>query len=340
MVTYRGYRTSVLYDEETSYGVGAVPATAIKGKISTFTITQNNSLIRTVGLGEGRNETFVGWGNYEGTWSMEYELASFEFLQFAVGAMAGTGEAVTPYYLEEKSYMNYTAGADSGLKTFGVYVGSDDKSGGTHNRDSLVGCCINTVGLTLNVGETLKCSVEGFFRTVVSSDTTTAATADSTAPWIFAQGAFKWNGSAVARVTSANITINNNFVAEVGRQLGSRFVEAAEPGLRKYDWTITVKMTDTIATTLRDNFYGIVNTPSTGVLSAEPTLYAIILNLSEGAGAGDRNAQILLSDCSINDISKPISISDNIVELTINGAAKIGTTLTVNKPIKWWTVPA
>jgi len=342
MVTYRGYKTVVVYDEETGYGTGATPATAIKGKISTLTINKSNSLIRTVGLGEGRNETFVGFGNFEGTWSAEYEVGAFDFLQFGIGSMAGAGTAIAPYYLQEEDFMDYTAGADEGLKSFGLIVNGLDISGGTHNKDELSGCIINTMGFNLTLGATLKCSLEGFYKTVTSSTAVTAFTADTTKPWIFAQGAFKWNTSAVGRVTSATININNNFDPEVGRELGSRFVAAAEPGLRKYDWTITVKMTDTVATTLRDHFYGQADSPSQGVASAEPTLYALILDFSEGATTGLRNAEILLSDCSINDISKPINIGDNLVELTINGAAKKGTTETTdttNRPIKWWTVP-
>jgi hypothetical protein len=98
-------------------------------------------------------------------------------------------------------------------------------------------------------------------------------------------------------------------------------------------------MTDTIATTLRDAFYAQSNSPSDGIVSAEPTFYDVIFGFSEGGTTGLRNAQILLSDCAVNDISKPISIGDNIVELTINGTAKKGTNDTVNKPIKWWEVP-
>jgi len=339
MVTYRGYKTVVVYDEETAYGTGATPATAIKGKLTTVSINKSNTLIRTLGLGEGRNETFQGFGNFEGTWSAEYELAAFDFLQFGVGSLDGLGTAVAPYYLQEEEFMDYTAGADSGMKSFGLVVASLDIGGGTHDKETISGAIINSIGLTLNVGETLKCSLEGFYKTVVSATTTQAFTPDTTKPWIFAQGDFKWNGSAVARVTSAAININNNFDPEVGRQIGSRFVTAAEPGLRKYDWTITVKMTDVVATTLRDHFYGQADEPDDGILSAEPTQYAIILDLSEGVASGNRNANILLSDCTINDISKPINIGDNIVELTINGAAKRGTTDTTNRPIKWWTVP-
>jgi len=338
ITSYRGYKTVVVYDEETSYGAGSTPATVIKGKLSTFSINKNNTLIRTVGLGEGRNETFVALGNFEGSWSAEYELAAFDFLQYGIGAMAGTGTAIDPYYLEEKDYIDYTAGADSGMKSFGLTVNSLDPT--TSDNELLSGCIINTIGLTLALGSTLKCSVEGFYKTVTNSTDTTAYTSDTTKPWIFAQGAFNWNGNNVARVTSAAITINNNFDAEVGRELGSRFVEAAEPGLRKYDWTVTLKMTDTIATTIRSAFYGDAvsspNSPAAGHASAEPDFYELILDLSEGGIAGDRNAQILLSDNSINDISKPISIGDNIVELTINGTAKKGKTDTSNRPIKWW----
>ena len=267
---------------------------------------------------------------------MEYELAAWDFLQFGIGPVSGSGTAVAPYYLEEADFPGYSGTV---LKSFGMEVSSNDV-GGTDDVETLTGCIINTMGFTLAVGSTLKCSLAGFASTVVSSASGSSYTADTTKLWIFAQGEFKWNGTAVGRVTSATININNNFDPEVGRAIGSRFVTAAEPGLRKYDWTITVKMTDTIATTLRDHFYGQANSPNLGVASAEPTFYAIILNLSEGSTSGLRNAQILLSNCSINDISKPVNIGDNIVELTINGAAKSGTTDTVNKPIKWWTVPA
>ncbi len=335
MVTYRGYKTHVIYDDETSYGVGATPATAIEGRISQVTLNKVNNLIRTVGLGEGRNETFVGFGNFEVTWNMDIELGGFNFLQYAIGPRSGTGTAVAPYYLEESDYMGY---AGSAMLSFGMEVGSAD-TGSTDDEDTLSGCVIDKIGFSLTLGATLKCNIEGYAKTVESSTTSSAFTADTTKPWIFAQGNFKWNGSAVGRVTSIAINMTNGFDPEVGRELGSRTPAAMEMGLRKYDWVATVKMTDTIATTMRDAFYGQADSPSDGIADAEPTFYDIILELSEGSSSGDRNAQILLSDASINDISKPINIGDNIVELTINGAAKKGTTDTTNRPIKWWDVP-
>lgn len=340
MVTYRGYKTVVVYADETGYGTGGTADTVIKGKIQTLTINKNNTLQRMVGMGEGRDEVFVGWGNFEGTWSMEYEIAGFDFLRYAIGSMHGSGTAVAPYYLQAQEFMDYSSGLDKGLKSFQLVVNSLDKDGGTHDKETLSGCIINTVGLSMNVGATLRCSLEGFFRTTVNATSTTSFTADTTKPWIFAQGKFKWDNEAIARVTSATINIINNFEPEVGRELGSRFVQAAEPGLRKYDWTITVKMTDTIATSLRDHFYGKANGPDTGVGDAEPSFYDLELELSEGSTAGDRNGRIILEGGSINDISKPINIGENIVELTINGAAKKGKVDTTSRPIKWWTIPA
>ena len=335
VTTYRGYKTVVVYADETAYGTGGTASTAIKGKIQSVTINKNNNLNRTLGLGEGRNETFHGWGNFEGTWTMEYEVAGFEFLRYLIGALDGDGEPGTPYFLVEKDLMNYDSGEDNGLKSFQMIVNSLDTNS-TSDKETLSGCIINTAGFQLNLGETLKCSLEGFFKKPLNDVTTTAFTADTTKPWIFSQGTFKWNNEPVARVTSAAININNNFDPEVGRELGSRFVEAAEPGLRKYDFTITVKMTSAVATTLRDHFYGKANSPDEGVSSAEPTLYGLKLELSEGSTTGDRNAVITLADCSLMDISKPINIGENIVELTINGAAKKGETTTNNRPIRWW----
>ena len=107
MVTYRGYKTSVQYGTETAYGTGATTSVAIEGKIQTATVNSTNNLIRLNGLGEGRNETFVGFGNFECTWSMEIELASFNFLQYAIGPRSGSGTAIAPYYLEEADFRGY-----------------------------------------------------------------------------------------------------------------------------------------------------------------------------------------------------------------------------------------
>jgi Phage tail tube protein len=328
-----------LWDHETSYGAGGTPDKALEGKITSFSSNKVNNLIRTSGLGDGRNETFQGFGNFDVNFSIEMEVASFDFFQFLIGStdggVGGSGTVVAPYFLAEADYRGYT-GSGQELMSFVMEVAS---IGSTNNTDTFAGCVINSVGFNLEVGQTLKASIEGFARSPTSSTSASAFTANDTQLWIFAQGQFNWNGSNVARVQSAAINMTNNYDPEQGRALGSRFVQDMEPGLRKYDWTISVVMTDTVATTLRDHFYGQANSPHLGVITSEPTAYELALNLSQGATSGLRNAQFLISNNRINDISKPINIGDNLVVLSINGCGEKGTTDTLNKPIKYWTVP-
>lgn len=335
MVTYRGYQTKVAYKAETVFGTSVTVDTSIKGKIQSVTINQTNNLIRVAALGEGRNEVFVGWGNYDCTWSMEYNPTAFDFLEFGIGIKAGSGTTAAPYSLAESEFRSATLG----MKTCTIEVDGKDISGGTFNVDTMTSAVINTIGLTMELNQALRCTLEGFAQKVVSKATVgQSIVADTALLWIFSQGAFKWNGSAVGRVQSGSININNNYDPDVGREIGSRFAEEFEPGLRKYDWTCVVKMTSTVATTLRDHFYGQADSPHLGISEAEPTFYDLVFNFAEGAASSDRIAQILLSDCAVNDISKPVNIGDNLVEVTINGTAKKGTTDSSNKPFKWWTI--
>ena len=45
MVTYRGYKTVVLYDSETSYGSATTAVSVIKGKIQSVSINKSNSSV-------------------------------------------------------------------------------------------------------------------------------------------------------------------------------------------------------------------------------------------------------------------------------------------------------
>lgn len=333
IVTYRGYKTSVIYADETTFGTPVTADTVVEGKVQTFTLTQNNNLVRVTGLGEGRTETAVLLGNYECTWSMEYYPSAFDFLKFGIGVMSGAGSTASPYVLTEGVFRSTTD-----LNTATIELGSNDVSGGTHNVDTITSAIINSVGIALELGAPVKVTLEGFGQKVVSKATAPVTqTNDTNQIWMYQQGTFKWDGSAVGRVQSATININNNIDPEVGRGLGSRFVQEWEPGLLKYDWTVVVKMTNTVATTMRDAFYGQANSPSEGVDPAEPTFYDIIFNLSQGSSSGDKQGQILVSDCAINDISKPVNIGDNLVEVTINGTGKNATNDSGRKLFKWWT---
>ena len=339
-ITYRGYKTQVLYGDETAYATGGTANTAIQGKIQTLTLNLNNNNIRTLGLGEGRNETFVGVGNFETSWSMDTELAGFDFLRYAIGCRKGAGTTASPHYLEEKDLYDYDSGSDKGLKTFKLEIG---RIGDPNQTTTIPGCVINTVGLNLTIGQTLQANLEGFGKMPVYGTSMGSFTADTTKPWIFAQGNFKWGETSseakIARVTTAAINIALNYDPEAGRELGSRFPEAMEPGLRKYDFTLTVKSTSDTRAKLIEDFLSHATQPTTGIGDASPNFADLILDLSEGSTAGKRNAQIKLTNCAINDISEPIEIGQNIIEYTINGHGMKGTTHSaVAAPIKYWSV--
>ncbi len=335
-MTFKGFATRVQYKEESAYGVqaGAVD-TVISGKVKNFNPDLNNTLTRTQGMGEGRNETQTLIGNFDIKWSMDIECATDipTFLEFLIGTKAGSGTTAAPWYLEEADRVAYTGSPVLG--SFKMEVGSE--AGTVDDVDTYFGCIMNKATFNFAINTSLTVSIEGFAKIPISGTTTTAYTANTDLVYMSQQANFKWNGSIVARVQSGNLVIDNKFDPDENRGLGSRFLLEPQPNERTYDWTIVVKMTATIATTLRNHFYGQVNTPIDGVLNSELTQYALILPFSEGAATGDKNINILLSENSIDSISKPVSIGGGLVEATITGHGKKGTTDTSNKPIKWWT---
>lgn len=332
MVTYKGYNTNIRYAQETAFATGGTIGTAIGGKVTNFSPSLNNTLTRTQGLGEGRNATVDLYGPFEATGTIEWEVADFAFLQFLIGDISGAGTTASPYVLSEAENIDYTAG---GMYTFKMEATSEDNT--TDDSDVYTGCHLTEGSLNWAEGETLKATANFVAKTVTSSTTGTASyTADTQNPWHFWQCTLKYGDtpSAVAKVTSFSVTVNNN--SQIYRALGSRLIEQPEFGVRTYDFTITVKMTDTIATTLRDDFYGQANTPIDDPSTATPVLSKEIqIAMTEGSSSGDRNATLYLDEVNLNDMSKPVSIGEGIVEVTFNGyALKAGNTA---QPLEWFT---
>ena len=334
MVTFKGFNTRIQYVSETAYGTCAAAVdTVISGKIKNFNPEMNNNFYRTQGLGEGRNETQTLLGAFDCKWTMELEVGTdFAFFKYLIGSRIGSGTTAAPYYLEEADIMKYAAPAPL-LTSFKMEVGSE--AGTTDDVDTYYGNIINRATFNFAIGKPLTASIEGFAKTVLSSTTATGYTANTDKVFMFQQGSFSFDAT-VSRVQSGSITVDNGYDPEENREMGSRFIAEPQPNERKYDWTVVVKMTDTIATTLRDYFYGQANSPSTGVTDAEPTSYAVILQFTEGAVSGDNIGKILISDNFIDRISKPVAVGGGYVEMTITGHGRKGTTDTINKPFIWW----
>jgi len=331
MTTYRGVNVQFQYGAETAYATGGTANTAIAGKVVSFSPSINNNIVRGQGLGEGRNVTYQAYGGFDMTFSVEYEVADLTFLQFFVGGIQGAGTTASPYELVERESLDYT----DGIKSFKIETAGVES--GTNDVDVYSGCMGTSWTLTAAVDSAVKVSCEMAGKTLTSSTSATAFTANSVTPFMFYQGQFKWNGLTVGKVTNVTITQNNSNL--IYRALGDRFIQQPEPGTRKYEFSITAKMTETIATTLRDDLYGQANSPTTGVADASAIERELVLELEEGSASGDRRMHIELSGAVLNDMSKPVSVGDDIVEVTLNGFAKHGKTDgTDNVVVRFWTV--
>lgn len=346
MTTYKDFSLGIRMDDETSYGAGGVEADALSiGKVTNFSSNLSDSVHRLLGIGEGRNETSYVYGNVDITGSMEWimlaqmnaTIGSISLLKYAIGKVQGSGTTAAPYEMCELDEIGYTA---STIPTFALWY--QNEGGTTDDVDRYEGCTVSSFTLTATQGDVLKCTLDFVAQKVTSAAAITTAYATPTdAPWVFQQGSFKWGAAptAVAKVSSFSLTMGNNLF--IYRSLGSRFIEQPEMGRRVYDWTLTVKMTDAVATTLRDDFYGAANAfvagtdPSTITADDE-----ISLEFVEGSGAsGDKKMVVALDQCAIIGMSKAVSVGQGLVEVTFTGIAKMGKPDGADEvPVRYWTI--
>lgn len=329
MVNFRGEKVGIMYVAETSFGNGGTATTAI-GKVTNFSPSLKNNFIRLRGLGEGRNAVDTIYGAFDCGGTIDWEVHDFAFLQFLVGPQSGAGTTADPYVLTEADSVGYTA---SDIKTAAVEASGEE--GATDDVDLYKGFLINNVTFTAEIGEPLKATADWIAQKPVSSTSGQTYSASTVEPFVFYQGSLLWGAtpSAVADVSRATVTISNGLY--IYRSLGDRFIKKPQAGPRNYDFEITCKMTDTVATTLRDDFYGQANEPSTGVASARPTAdLELKLLFSEGAASGNRNAYIWLDQCCLDEMSKPVTVGEGLVEVTFRGWAETGRS---NTPLSWWT---
>lgn len=324
---YSPYNSYIKYVEEASYGAGGT-CTIATGVVQNFTPTMKNNLFKIIGIGEGRDYTRAVWGplDVSGTMDVMVTPETLDFFQFLIGVKSGSGTTGTPYLLTENDRIG-TGASDIG--TVCIEMGSE--AGTTDDVDKYEGVHLTSATLTAAQGAVLMASVNWVAKSVTSSTSAGSYTAAAYAPYVFQAGGFSWGGTPteVLKVSSFAVTINNN--SFIYRSLGSRKIEQPETGLRTYDFTITCKMSDAVATTLRDDFYGSANTPFAGTTASEPTAdLEIDLDFTISA---DNQMHVYLDDCYLEEMSKPIPVGNDLVEVTFSGWAETGKT---NIPISWW----
>lgn len=336
-IGYDHVQTSLMVKTETTWGTAVVPDTKV-GTIKTFTPKRSWEVYEVQGAGDGREvQNFVKTRLNVGA-SLTVEMRDPAFLQYAVGPLTGSGTVGSPYLITEADFTGVTAGTN--ILPFSM--ASSTEGGATDDVDTYTGCRINKFTLNFEIDKPLVGTFDIVAKTLTSSTSSLSYTAPTTTPLFVTAGTFKWGQTptAVSYLRMASITYDNSF--RIFGDWSTVFIVDPQTGKRKITWSVTVVMTSTVATTLRDDFYGQANSPTigsanTGEFVAENE---IEIAIDEGTSTGNRRNYFWLNQCIIENIEKPINVDDgDMVLMTFSGRAKTsGKTGTTDVFAKWWTV--
>ena len=319
---YKGLDSYIIFAEDTAFGTPGPPAAnATLGIVQSFTGTITNNMMRVQGLGVSRNAIDSVNGGLDVTGSMEWQLQVFTPLQYMIGGEL-TGDE-TDGSVAEVNSMGYAA---SECPTLTLEVGSE----GGSNDDVMTydGIIVNTFNMTATQGEIVVCTADWIGRQATSSTSIETYVASSARPFTFVDGAVSIGSDAVSEVVSFALTCANNVFTY--RALGSRLIQAPVYGIRRYDFTITMKKTyDAGANILSGTeMRSLVMDGATGTECADTAAWASVGNvklvLSEGAVAGDRTLTAELTECKIESWSAPIDLGGGVVEITAAGFGLAG----------------
>lgn len=335
---YKGHDTYVIYAEETSYGAGGTPASANQfGKVQNINVNMSNNFFKVSGLGLGRNINSSVLGPLDVSGSIEFNLSDPTALQYAIGERQGAGTLADPYEIAERENIGYAAGE---IPSLAIEIGSE----GGANDDVLTarGVCFNTMSLSASAGELVSVTMDYVAKTVASSTSLAAFTADAVKPFVFQEGSVNINGESAAMMSFV-LNVENNLKAD-HRELGDREIKQPTTGLRRYNFTLTLrKKFDDAGSTLsplelRELFFGAVasTSPATG---GSATAVPVSLDIVEGASSGDRVLNIDLETCYFDSWSEPIPIEGGLIEVTVEGFGHSGLTDASDLiPIRWYTI--
>ena len=335
---YKGFDTYIIYGEEAVYGTPVAPTTTnFIGQITSFNLNMANNSFRTQGIGDGRNATGTFLGPFDVNGSVEFNITDPTALQYAIGTVAGAGTVASPYEISEAENIGFDA---ANIPSLTLEVGSEGDT--VDNEVTISGVVVNSLTITAAQGEILTASMDWIGQTVLSSATLQSVTAGTARPFVF-HDATATIGSDAVQVTNFTATISNNI--QTYRELGSRLITQPATGLRRYDFTMTMrKKSDDTASTIstievRELFFGAASAlaPSSGYANASNT---VSLNINEGTGvATDRVLNIDLANVHFDSWSEPITLDGGVIEVTATGTAQSGLADgAINVPIRWYAI--
>jgi len=265
-MTWTHIKTAVQTGDEGTWGSEVTTSTTI-GTIKSFTPNNRWDVYEIRGAGDGREVKNFVKTRFSCRPVLVYEVHDFAFLKHAIGPISGAGSTASKYVLTEADQTGVTAATH--IIPASVEVGS---IGTSDDTDTYSGCFIDSFTLNANMSGVLTCTANLIAKTVVSSTSSTAYTPATTHPWVMtSEGSFKYNTTptAITGIRNVSITYNNNMI--VYGDWNTVFISMPEAGIREITFAFSVVMTSTMATQIRDDFYGQANSPIDTAANAEPT---------------------------------------------------------------------
>jgi len=330
MVKFFHHKTQYQIGIESTYGTEATTTTNV-GTVRSIAPTRAWDVLEIQGVGDGREVQDYMRSRFNGGHEVVIEMHDFNILRHAVGPKAGAGTEGDRFTITEADFTGISASAN--ITPFSAEIASVSSA---DNVDTYTGNIINDFTLTFALGQAVFGRFNVIGQSVTSSTTASSYTSLTSQPFIMNSGTFKWGAtpSQVVGIRTLTITYDNRLF--ITGDWGTPLIVIPETGKRVISWVLTTVMTDSIATTLRDDFYGQANTPVTA--PADMVFDAnneIEVDLDEGSATGNKDALIRLDHCIIESIAKPIDIgTEDLVLVTFTGRA---TTSKSDVFAEYWT---
>lgn len=329
-MTFTHSKTHYMIGSESTYGTEVATSTVV-GTVRNVNPSSSWELFEVRGAGDGMEVQDFLRTRFNSSHSVVIEMHDFTILRHLVGPLSGAGSSGDPYLITEADQVGTTSSTD--ILPFSAELGSVAAS---DDVDTYTGCLVRSVGLQADIGQVLVGTFDVLSQGITSSTSATSYTPLTTTPFHLTSGVFSYGAtpSSVSGIRSANITYTNRYA--VYGDFNTTLISQPILTKREISWSVTCVMTSTIATTLRDDFYGQANTPITGASDiVVPDTAEISLVFDEGSSTGDKDATIHIDHCVVESINKPISVgTEDVVLVTFNGRA---TTSKSNVFVSWFT---
>jgi hypothetical protein len=326
--------TKVQYGPEASaYGTEATTYNELARVQNIDLDIGENNFIYDRGLGEGLNATNTYYGPFRSNNnSVTFDVVDFDFLKHWIGPKSGAGTSGDKYTLTEATEVS----TSPGLQPFSIEELNDEED--TDSANLATGCVGTTFTLSGSIGSKVTCSANFTAQKTGFRTTGETYTANTDPAFIMIGGTFKWGStpSEITGVQEFTIDYDSGLVYDDDtRDMTTRFQSQPHLGKgRKYTGRIGIKMAYGLATTIINDFYGYESgglySPEDGTTNISPTAD---LEFKLELVNKDKYANIWFDQCSIDRLSKPISLGGGLVILFFEFTAREGKD---NEPITWW----